>query len=550
MSQLSESYISPFPAVDVATNKTPSGKTTDEEPDQRSDQAKNIQFSDVSETNYSTVNFSSILNRDVEQRLDFEHKQNFQTIGGQGKILAGIVRRQKYRQQRLRESHNQEVAISETSFNTQFSQENFEAARTAFAAASTFQQPDVAVLRLNPQQSEHNFMRRMNDPKNQIHLQLQQFSRPAPQSHQIHIESNTDIRIPRSTSLQPNSYRPTHMLSQLPPNQIGATARHVSNANDIVQDLLSQSRLNNAGNISLTTSFPTHEYASNLPSIPLFDPRSYSNPPTPGFNLKAINAIDILTKNRPIETNWSLRQLETQQRVTEFQLERAARISIIQRLQRSAHYSTNEVNFLRSLEQHTLRNQQGEVNLPTEVDRLTSIDNPYAFHSVAPLQQQRKATEKDSSEPTMISSTVMIYSESDVYHLSKYQCLIRRQLEFFASRPEDTTFSVQGRKKHIRIGQVGIQCRHCCHLPHRLRGRGAVYYPVKLSGVYQVVQNMATVHLIQHCNEIPSEIRDELTSLRGNREDSATGGGKYYWTSKCSDAGVMEKEDGLFFLNT
>ena len=148
------------------------------------------------------------------------------------------------------------------------------------------------------------------------------------------------------------------------------------------------------------------------------------------------------------------------------------------------------------------------------------------------------------------SQTVPMQSDTDVHHLSKYQCLIRQQLEFFAAKPENAMFSVQGRKKPIRIGQVGIQCRHCCHLPHRTRGRGAVYYPVNLAGVYQAVQNMATVHLNQHCSEISDEVRTELKLLRGKRDESTSTGGKYYWTSKCEDVGVVEEFDGIFFSKT
>jgi hypothetical protein len=144
----------------------------------------------------------------------------------------------------------------------------------------------------------------------------------------------------------------------------------------------------------------------------------------------------------------------------------------------------------------------------------------------------------DQQSRSIVPQTFPMHSDTDLHHLSKYQCLIRQQLEFFAAKPENAVFSVQGRKRPIRIGQVGIQCRHCCHLPHRSRGRGAVYYPVNLAGVYQAVQNMATVHLNQYCSEISDEIRSELKSLRGKRDESTSTGGKYYWTSKCEDVGI------------
>ena len=144
-------------------------------------------------------------------------------------------------------------------------------------------------------------------------------------------------------------------------------------------------------------------------------------------------------------------------------------------------------------------------------------------------------------------TTVPMDCESDTEQLSKYQVLIRLQLEYFVSQDDDVAYSVQGRKKQIVVGQVGIRCRHCSYLPHRLRGRGAGYYPAKLSGVYQAAQNMATNHLNQHCNIIPAAIREELCSLRGGRHESSTGGGKQYWTNKCTEIGLIERDDGVYF---
>jgi hypothetical protein len=149
--------------------------------------------------------------------------------------------------------------------------------------------------------------------------------------------------------------------------------------------------------------------------------------------------------------------------------------------------------------------------------------------------------------PNTNITTIPMDCESDQQQLSKYQVLIRRQLEYFVSQEDDVAYSVQGRKKQIVIGQVGIRCRHCSYLPHRLRGRGAGYYPAKLSGVYQAAQNMATNHLNQHCNVIPAAIREELCSLRGGRHESSAGGGKQYWTNKCTEIGLMEHDDGVYF---
>ena len=66
--------------------------------------------------------------------------------------------------------------------------------------------------------------------------------------------------------------------------------------------------------------------------------------------------------------------------------------------------------------------------------------------------------------------------------LSEYQLLVRQQLELFEASPQDVESNTQGRKKQVAVGQVGLRCRHCASYPLRARGRGAVYYPAKLSG--------------------------------------------------------------------
>ena len=69
--------------------------------------------------------------------------------------------------------------------------------------------------------------------------------------------------------------------------------------------------------------------------------------------------------------------------------------------------------------------------------------------------------------------------------LSPYQCFLRQQIEFFAADQNDLDQSRQGRKRKIALGQVGIRCRYCVGWDTRTRGRGSVYFPAKLIGIYQ-----------------------------------------------------------------
>jgi hypothetical protein len=142
-----------------------------------------------------------------------------------------------------------------------------------------------------------------------------------------------------------------------------------------------------------------------------------------------------------------------------------------------------------------------------------------------------------------LSPAMSLSLACDDEHLSEYQIMVRKQLEVFEAQPEDVESNTQGRKKQVALGQVGIRCKHCASLPLRQRGRGAVYYPAKLQGVYQAAQNMASSHLCESCQCIDEGLKGELKSLR-ERRDTASGG-KQYWADGARALGLVEAEDGL-----
>lgn len=139
----------------------------------------------------------------------------------------------------------------------------------------------------------------------------------------------------------------------------------------------------------------------------------------------------------------------------------------------------------------------------------------------------------------------------DVEQLSDYQILVRQQLELFEADVSDVECNTQGRKKPVVVAQVGLRCRHCAQTPFRHRGRGAVYYPAKLEGVYQAAQNMAGSHLCKPgvCPHLPIHIQQQLNDLRARRDNAS--GGKQYWADGCRALGLMETADhGLRFVSS
>ena len=140
---------------------------------------------------------------------------------------------------------------------------------------------------------------------------------------------------------------------------------------------------------------------------------------------------------------------------------------------------------------------------------------------------------------------VLLYVSCDDDALSEYQCLVRKNIELFEALPQDVESNAQGRNRPIVLGQVGIRCRHCKNLPPKHRGRGAVYYPAKLHGVYQAAQNQAVGHLAEQCSHVHPNLRCDLQRLKDRK--SSAGGGKKYWADGVRVLGVFEDTHGLRF---
>lgn len=145
----------------------------------------------------------------------------------------------------------------------------------------------------------------------------------------------------------------------------------------------------------------------------------------------------------------------------------------------------------------------------------------------------------------------MLYIPTDDDVLSENQVMLRKQIEFFEAPLDEVGKTTSGRRRPIMLNQVGIQCRHCASsLPARYRQKGAVYYPAKLTGIYQASQNMAVTHLANLCQHIDDQTKKQLQVYQQAR--SATGhGGKQYWADTAKAQGIVEAaEGGLRFATT
>jgi hypothetical protein len=143
----------------------------------------------------------------------------------------------------------------------------------------------------------------------------------------------------------------------------------------------------------------------------------------------------------------------------------------------------------------------------------------------------------------------VLFLESDIGSLSDYQCFLRQQIEVFDASSDDVQYNASRMNRSIVLGQVGLRCRHCATSPEWERASGAVYYPGRLSMLYQAGQNMAKNHLCNGCRKIPQETRDYLNLLRGDKRRATAG--KDYWSKTAKLLGIYEDgSNGLKFQPT
>lgn len=135
----------------------------------------------------------------------------------------------------------------------------------------------------------------------------------------------------------------------------------------------------------------------------------------------------------------------------------------------------------------------------------------------------------------------------DPKRLSSHQSLLRYQIEVFCAGEEDTCAYTRGRNKPIRLGQIGIRCRHCKFLPVSRRKRGSVYFPGAIEGFYQAAQNMNSTHLqTGDCPLMGNALRQEFANMIATRGVS-TGAGRAYWAAQAGNLGLRNTEKGIVF---
>jgi hypothetical protein len=217
---------------------------------------------------------------------------------------------------------------------------------------------------------------------------------------------------------------------------------------------------------------------------------------------------------------------------------------------------------------------------PPREQRLQQGPAPAAAAAAAPLQPERRLCSLLASEPpppsssssmsssSSSSSTTMLNDKNiplclpvsldmatDAGKLSPLQALLRNQILVFEASADDVTGHVRGRNKAIRVGQVGIQCRHCAYLPIPLRHKGFAYFPTSVWGYYQASQNMLATHMHPGgCSVMSRAIKQEFATWQtkskqlGSSHAKPSGAGRAYWAKSAESLGLVDMEGGVYFV--
>lgn len=136
----------------------------------------------------------------------------------------------------------------------------------------------------------------------------------------------------------------------------------------------------------------------------------------------------------------------------------------------------------------------------------------------------------------------------DHLRLSAHQVFLRQQIEAFRASHQDVSTHKRGRNKPIVVGQVGIRCRHCAHVPVGHRQKGSTYFPAALDGLYQAAQNMSTMHLqCGLCSGMPEAVRQQFVFLISTKA-SSSGAGRPYWAKAAKKLGLVDSDNGIRFV--
>jgi hypothetical protein len=183
----------------------------------------------------------------------------------------------------------------------------------------------------------------------------------------------------------------------------------------------------------------------------------------------------------------------------------------------------------------------------TMTRKQTGANTMHSAYSMRDLALDRNAAAALERGVPMTLPAILALPEDHV-KLSIHQCFLRKQIQAFQASVDDVTIHTRGRNKPISLNQVGIQCRHCAHLPVNQRQKGSTYFPASIMGLYQAAQNMSVTHMqTGTCSEMTAGLKQELVKLGTMKVNNSTGG-RPYWAHAATKIGLVDSPNGIRFI--
>jgi hypothetical protein len=195
---------------------------------------------------------------------------------------------------------------------------------------------------------------------------------------------------------------------------------------------------------------------------------------------------------------------------------------------------------------HSSTNTSSAATLPhVKTPQPASLPILHANFPPTPFPKDTIACREDES--SISCRPILLARPTDVGKLSSLQVLLRQQIEAFSATERYATTHTRGRTKPVRLGQVGIRCRHCAHIPLVAHQKGSTYFPTTVQGFYQASQNMSNMHLQNGvCVAMPQDTKNHFERLLSTKI-VFSGAGRKYWTKSARELGLVDTDQGIHF---
>ena len=218
--------------------------------------------------------------------------------------------------------------------------------------------------------------------------------------------------------------------------------------------------------------------------------------------------------------------------------------------------STNDSNNVDEKDKESDNNSQSynsdiQSEKSDDVDRVKNLSRNLQKEMISSPRKnniRQDVNKKSTCQETLdiIVSNVPLHVSDEWHCLSEHDILIRKELcEFFTVTKNN--LKLKRKNDNVSIGQVGVRCKICAHLPIKQRTKDSVCYPSSLSNICKATRDLVKKH-VSICPKMQDSFRDEIQLLSKNikKPNEIV---QQYWIDSAKELGVANRCDsGVMFV--